>query len=220
AKRAAGEAAAGLVEAGMVVGLGTGSTTVWFLRALAIRVREGLHTVVVPTSTQTAALALEEGLELAELDRRGVDLAVDGADCVDPDLRLIKGAGGALVREKIVAAAARLFVVIVDSSKLSDQLQGQVPVEVLPFGAERTITALETTGSPFQLRTTATGVPVVSDNGNLIADSQYQTIDDPEGLSARLDAVPGVVGHGLFLGMADLVLVGHTDGTVNRVEPR
>jgi len=220
AKRAAGEAAAELVESGMVVGLGTGSTALWFTRALGARARQGLRVVVVPTSAHTAALAVEQGLDIAELDRRGVDLAVDGADCVDPDLRLIKGAGGALVREKIVAAAARRFVVIIDSSKLSDQLQGQVPVEVLPFGAERTLTLLDGTGAQYQLRRSTTGDPVVTDNGNLIADSQYQTIDDPEGLSARLDAIPGAVGHGLFLGMADLVLVGHTDGALDRIQPR
>src|SRR5438128_4650095 len=113
AKRAAGEAAAELVETGMVVGIGTGSTSAWFTRALGRRVRDGLRVYAVPTSNMSAALALEQGIGLVELERRGVDLAVDGADCVDSDLRLIKGAGGALLREKIVAAAARRFVTVV-----------------------------------------------------------------------------------------------------------
>src|SRR5205085_8508320 len=122
------------------------------------------------------------------------------------DLRLIKGAGGALVREKIMAAAARRFVVVIDSSKLSNRLQGRVPVELLPFGAEHTLTMLGATGARYALRRNAAGGPVVSDNGNLIADSENNiAVDDPEGLSARLDAIPGVVGHGLFLGMTDLV---------------
>jgi len=220
AKRAAGEAAAELVETGMVVGLGTGSTSACFIRSLGRRVRDGLRVYAVPTSNLSAALALEQGIGLVELERRGVDLAVDGADCVDSDLRLIKGAGGALVREKIVAAAARRFVVVGDASKLSDQLRGRVPVEVLPFGVENTVATLDATGTRYVLRRTAAGEPVVTDNGNLLVDGDYANIDDPEGLSARLDAIPGVIGHGLFLGMADLVIVGHIDGTVERIHPR
>jgi ribose 5-phosphate isomerase A len=220
AKRAAGEAAASLAQSGMVVGLGTGSTARWFTLALARRVREGLRVHVVTTSTHTDALAVEQGLDLVVLDRRGVHLAVDGADCVDQDLRLIKGAGGALVREKIVAAAAERFVVVVDSTKVSDELSGRLPVEVLPFGYEHTIGLLEATGGRYALRRGASGNPLVSDNGNLLADGEYATIDDPEGLAARLDAVPGVIGHGLFLGMADLVIVGNVDGTVESINPR
>jgi ribose 5-phosphate isomerase A len=219
-KRAAGEAAAAQVQDGMRVGLGTGSTSRWFTLALARRVREGLRVRVVSTSASTEALATEQGLELAELDRDGLDLAVDGADCVDPDLRLIKGAGGAMVRERVVAAAARRFVVVVDETKLSDHLRGAVPVEVLPFGAAHTLRVLETTGAAYALRATEDGTPARSDNGNLIADGDYGVIGDPEGLSARLDALPGVVGHGLFLGMADTVLVGYGDGTTRHISPR
>jgi ribose 5-phosphate isomerase A len=220
AKRAAGEAAAALVQSGMTVGLGTGSTTHWFTLALARRVREGLRVHTVATSTRTTALAVEQGLDVVELERRGVDLAVDGADCVDTDLRLIKGGGGALLREKIVGAAAKQFVIVVDSSKISDQLTGRVPVELLPFGYEHTIALLDATGATFVLRSDDAGNPLTTDNGNMLADGEYGTIDDPEGLAARLDAVPGAIAHGLFLGMADLVIVGHLDGTVERMHPR
>lgn len=218
-KRAAGEAAAKLVEAGMRVGLGTGTTARWFVVALGSRVREGLRVDCVATSDATARLAAEQKIAVEALDRRGLDIAVDGADEVDPDLRLLKGRGGALVREKIVAAAARSFVVVVDESKLCPALHGIVPVEVVPFGVDRTLALLEATGAPFHLRQ-ADGGPVVSDNGNLIADGQYAALDDPEGLAARIDAIPGVVGHGLFLGMADLILVGEGDGSVSHRKPR
>jgi ribose 5-phosphate isomerase A len=220
AKRAAGEAAAAQVQDGMRVGLGSGSTARWFTLALARRVHAGLRVRVVGSSASTEALASEHGLELVDLDRDGLDLTVDGADCVDPDLRLIKGAGGAMVRERVVAAAARRFVVVVDETKLCDHLGGAVPVEVLPFGAVHTLRLLETTGAAFTVRTGEDGRPACSDNGNLIADGDYGVIGDPEGLSARLDALPGVVGHGLFLGMADAVVVGHADGTTRHISPR
>jgi ribose 5-phosphate isomerase A len=215
-KRAAGEAAAGFVEDGMTLGLGTGSTARWFIAAVGDLVRTGLDLRGVPTSRQSEAQAREQGIPLVELGRTGVDLAVDGADSVDPDLRLIKGAGAALVREKIVAAAARRFVVVVDAGKLHDRLHGKVPVEVVPFGWEATLAALESTGAAFDLRRDASGSPVVSDNGNLVADGLFTVVEDPEGVAEQIEAVPGVVGHGLFLGMADLVLAGHPDGTVER----
>jgi ribose 5-phosphate isomerase A len=220
AKRAAGEAAAALVEAGMSVGLGTGSTALWFTLALAERARGGLQVRIVATSSETEALAIAHGLQPLGSEWRGLDLAVDGADCVDPDLRLIKGAGGAMVRERIVGAAAKRFVIVVDESKLSDRLRGRVPVELLSFGAEHTLASLDATGARYALRADASGRARISDNGNLLADGEYESIEDPEGLSARLDSVPGVVGHGLFLGMADLVMVGRTDGTVQHLTPR
>ena len=214
AKHAAGAAAAAFVEDGMTLGLGTGSTARWFIAAVADLVRGGMRLSGVPTSTQSEARARAEGIPVVELGRHGVDLAVDGADSVDPDLRLIKGAGGALLREKIVAAAARRFVVVVDDTKLHARLQGAVPVEVVPFGWEATLAVLESTGTVFELRRGAGGEPVLSDNGNLIADGRFTAVEDPEGLAEQIEAIPGVVGHGLFLGMADLVLAGHPDGTV------
>ncbi|HEV7680461.1 MAG TPA: ribose-5-phosphate isomerase RpiA [Candidatus Dormibacteraeota bacterium] len=215
-KQAAGAEAAALVEDGMVLGLGTGSTARWFIAAVGDLVRQGMSLTGVPTSLASEMLAHDAGIPLVELGARGIDLAVDGADSVDPDLRLVKGLGGALVREKIVAAAARRFVVVVDDGKLHPHLRGSVPVELVTFGWHATLAALEATGAAFELRKGSDGEPMVSDNGNLIADGRFGTIEDPEGLAAQLDAVPGVVGHGLFLGMADLVLAGRADGGVER----
>lgn len=220
AKRAVGYAAAELVEDGMVLGLGTGSTARWFIVAAGERAaRDGLRLRGVATSRASEALAMEAGIPLIEADADGLDLAVDGADAVDPDLRLIKGGGGAHVREKIVAAAARRFVVVVDSAKLFDRLSGAVPVEILPFGSAATLTGLHQTGAAFELRRDSDGAPVISDNGNLIADGHFDSIADPEGLAEQLDAVPGLVGHGLFLGMTDMVLVAHPDGRVEEISP-
>jgi ribose 5-phosphate isomerase A len=217
AKRAAGEAAAELVEDGMTLGLGTGSTARWFIAAVGRRMREGMRVRGVPTSRASEALAIEHGIPLVELDEGGVDLAVDGADAVDGRLRLIKGAGAALLREKIVAAAARRFVVVVDEGKLRDPLGGVLPVEIVDFGHRATLARLAAVGIEFRLRPGAGGRPVVTDNGNLIADGELDAIEDPEGLSAWLDALPGVVGHGLFCGLADLVLVARRSGAVDRV---
>lgn len=220
AKRAAGRAAAQLVEPGMRLGLGTGSTAHWFIVAVGERVRQGLPVSAVATSQASAELATRWGISLIELDRAGLDLCVDGADQVDPDLRLIKGRGGAHVYERIVAAAARRFVVIVDPGKLVRQLRGPIPAEILEFGAGATLAAMEeVAGAPFSLRTGTDGRPRRSDSGNLLADGQIGEITDAEGLAARLDAVPGVIGHGLFLGMADLVIVGHPNGTTEERKP-
>ncbi len=219
AKRAAGEAAAMLVEEGMTLGLGTGTTARWFIEAVGARVADGLRVSAVATSLASAALAARQRIPLLELDAGGVDLAVDGADTVDPDLRLLKGLGGALVRERIVAAAASQFVIVADETKLRPHLAGFVPVELLAFGWHHTMTLLEQTGAAFALRLDAAGEPLRSDNGNLIADGEFAPIADPEGLAARLDAIPGVVGHGLFLGMADLVIVAAVDGSLRRIEP-
>src|ERR1700726_562934 len=216
AKRAAGEAAAGLIGDGARVGLGTGTTAYWFIVALANRVRAGLRISGVATSEATERLAAGLNISLVELDGDGLDIAVDGADVVDPGLRLIKGGGGAMVREKIVAAAAQRFVVVIDDSKLRDTLGGSVPAELLPFGVEHTLALLDATGGRFRLRSERDGRGARSDNGNLLADGEYPRIDDPEGLAARLDAIPGVLGHGLFLGMTDLVIVGFPDGHVEQ----
>jgi ribose 5-phosphate isomerase A len=219
AKQAAGRAALRLVEDGMRLGLGTGSTARWFIVAVGEAVGRGLRVEGVATSEASARLAAEVGIPLVELDRSGLDLAVDGADLVDPDLRLIKGGGGAEVREKVVAAAAARFVVVIDSTKLTAQLRGPVPVEILPFGAGATLAALEECGAPFELRRDAEGGQRLSDSGNWLADGRFGAIPDPEGLAQRLDAVPGLVGHGLFLGMADRVLVGDEAGQVAEMGP-
>ena len=217
AKEAAGRAAARLVRDGMRIGLGTGSTAHWFIVAVGEAVRAGLRVQAVTSSEASATLAAGLGIELVDLDGRGLDLAVDGADLVDPALRLVKGGWGAEVREKVVAAAARRFVVVADAGKLVPELHGPVPVEILRFGVDATLAALEACGAPFSLRLDAGGMPRVSDSGNLLGDGQFDVIPDPEDLARRLDAVPGLVGHGLFLGMVGLVLVGDDAGGVREV---
>ena len=162
-----------LVADGMRVGLGTGTTAYWFILGLAERVRQGLRVRAVATSLASVALAREHGMPVEELGADGLDLAVDGADCVDPALRLIKGRGGAMLREKIVAASASRFVVIVDDGKCAPVLRGRVPVEVIRFGSERTLAVLsERTSLRFAVRVDDAGAPVITDNGNLIADSE------------------------------------------------
>jgi ribose 5-phosphate isomerase A len=218
ARRAAGAAAVPLVADGMRVGLGTGATAHWFILGLAERVRSGLSVRAVATSRASAALAAEHGIQIEELGPDGLDIAVDGADSVDPALRLIKGKGGAMLREKIVAASAARFVVIVDDGKYMSQLSGRVPVEVIHFGSARTLHALsERTSMDFRFRVGSDGEPFLTDNGNLIADSAYTAVADPGALATEIGSIPGVAGHGLFVGMSDLVLVGHSDGSVEQL---
>ncbi len=199
----------------MVLGLGTGSTAYWFVAGLARRLEAGSLTRVrgVPTSTATAAQAREAGIELIDLPANGVDLAVDGMDELSPTFDAIKGLGGALLREKVVAASAARFVLIGDGSKLVERLgeKAPVPVEVVRFGLARTVDRLEALGAAAQLRE-AVQEPFVTDNGNLIVDIRLPGGFDPEQLQAELDALPGVVEHGLFLGMADVAFVADESG--------
>lgn len=212
-KGEAGARAALLVEDHMVLGLGTGSTARFFIEALAQRVAsEQLEIKGVATSLATAELALGLGIELIELPAQGVDLAVDGADAVDPLLRLLKGRGGAHVHERIVAASAERFVVIVDSQKLVDRLHGPVALELLSFGLARTLAELEECHGRVQLRLDATGKVRRSDDGNVLADLMITELGDLEQLAVRLDETAGVVGHGIFLDLADVVLVAEGGG--------
>lgn len=213
-KLAAAEAAAALVEDGMLLGLGTGSTAALFIEALGRRVRaEGLRVRAIATSEASARQAGALGIPLLAESERGLDLAVDGADEVDPHLQLIKGRGGALVREKLVAESARRFVVVVDPSKLVERLgRSELPVEVLPFLWRRTAERLGSLGATWALRG-GEEAPFVSDNGNLVVDLAFEGgIEDAIGLGAALKAMTGVVDHGLFLGLADLCLVGEAGG--------
>ena len=205
-KRAAAEAAAQLVEDGMRVGLGTGSTVAHLLPALAARGLDGLRCVATSPATEAAALGL--GLEVLALDELGeLDIAIDGADQVDPACWLVKGGGGAHVREKIVAAAARRFIVIVSAEKVVSELSAPVPLELLAFGVSRTLAAL----APAELRA---GTPP-SPDGGLIAD-YLGAVGDPAALAARLSATPGVVDHGLFEpALVSDVLVGESGGGVS-----
>jgi ribose 5-phosphate isomerase A len=207
--------ALGYVRDGMRVGLGSGRAASVFVRALGARVRDGLAVRGVPTSEIAGRLARDLGVPLAGLDEGIIDLTVDGADEVDPRLDLIKGYGGALVRERIVAAASRRVVILVGREKLVPVLgtRGRLPVEVVPFAAPLTIRELADLGCRPVLRIRE-GRPFVTDNGNWIVDCGVRTIEAPAAFARDLRALPGVVDTGLFLGVADLVLV--ADGAVVR----
>jgi ribose 5-phosphate isomerase A len=216
-KRRAAEAAVALVEPGMLVGLGTGSTAVLVVEALATRLSAGLRIAGgVPTSDGTAALARRLGLPLVELEEAPLDLAIDGADEVEEgSLALLKGRGGALLREKMVATASRRLVIVVDQSKLVPQLgRGALPVELVDFGWRRTLARLAELGLRPALRKGADGAPFRSDGGHLIADCATGLIADAAALDQALLGIPGVVETGLFLGLRPQVLVGRQDGEV------
>src|SRR5579883_512542 len=217
-KKMVGEAAAQLVEDGMVVGLGSGTTVAFLVRALAERLRGGLRIAgAVPTSLETARLASSLGIPLVTLETNPtLDLDIDGADEIDPQLNLIKGGGGALLREKVVAAAARRFVVISDSSKLVPRLgvHFALPVEVVPFALSPVRRQLEALGASAQPRLRE-GQLYVTDNQNYILDCRFPAgIADPASLQARIRAVVGVVEHGLFLGMARQALIAGPNGLI------
>ena len=215
-KRAAAEAAAELVEDGMVVGLGTGSTASLAVEALARRRALGLRFLGIPTSERTAAQAKTVGIPLTSFaECRQIDLTIDGADEVERGtLNLIKGLGGALLREKIVASASRRLAIIVDGAKLVDRLgtRAPVPVEIVAFGLEITQAALEALGAQVRLRLSAAGEPFVTDGGNRILDCAFGPIADPAGLEVRIKRVVGVVECGLFIGRADIVFVADAAG--------
>lgn len=204
--------AMGLVEPGMLVGLGSGRAASAFARALGAQVARGLPVRGVATSGATARLARELGIPLVGLEEGIIDLTVDGADEVDPRLDLIKGYGGALVRERIVAAASRRLVILVGREKLVPVLgsRGRLPVEVIPFAVAPVMRALAGLGCRPALRTGA-GAPFVTDNGNWIIDCGVRPIEAPADLARDLRGVPGLVDAGLFLGLADLVLVAEED---------
>jgi len=214
-KRLAGEAAVARVKDGMIVGLGTGSTVEYTIRRIAEVMRaEGWKILCVPTSLATEQLAQEVGLPLISLEEvEGVDVAIDGADEVDPKLNLIKGGGGAHFREKVVARSARSVVIVVDASKVVPVLGTRmaVPVEVHPFGWRQTKAALEGLWCTVTLRTTGQET-VRTDNGNYILDCKFGPIPKPEKLEREINNVPGVLENGLFVGLADVVLVAGAEG--------
>ncbi|WP_101295264.1 ribose-5-phosphate isomerase RpiA [Halegenticoccus soli] len=217
AKRRAGESAAALADDGMTVGLGTGSTAAHAIRALGRAVDAGLDVRGVPTSFASRELAREVGVPLVALDEvESVDLALDGADQIAGG-DLIKGGGAAHAREKIVDAAAKRFVVVADPSKESDALDRPVPVEVLPAARTAVARAIEGAGGEPTLRSAERkDGPVVTDNGNLVLDCDFGRIDDPAALARTLSGTPGVVEHGLFVGLADEVHVGTDEGVTVR----
>ena len=227
AKRAAGTAAADLVQDGMRLGLGTGSTTAFAIEAIGRRVRDGLDVVGVPTSFAAERLARQSGVPTVSIDaldlesaKPPLDLALDGADEVDPQLNLIKGRGAAHVREKVVAGLAARFVVLIDAGKEVGVLGSTqpVPVEVLPFAEPAVARALRALGADPGLRMgQRKDGPVVTDQGLWVIDARFDGIPDPAALAAAIDGIPGVLGHGLFLGLATDVLVGEAGGNVRHV---
>jgi ribose 5-phosphate isomerase A len=216
-KRRAGESAAALVEEGMTVGLGTGSTAAHAIQAIGQAVADGLDVVGVPTSFDSRELAREAGIPVRPPEAVSrVDLAIDGADQV-ADGDLIKGGGAAHAREKIVDAAADRFVVVADPSKEASVLNRSVPLEVLP-DARRTVAAgvAGLDGEPTLRDAERKDGPVITDNGNVVLDCAFGPIEDPAGLATELSALPGVVEHGLFVDMADEIHVGTDDGVTVR----
>jgi ribose 5-phosphate isomerase A len=219
-KRAAAARAIEFVRPGMRLGLGSGSTAKHFVELLGESVRSGLKVVGVPTSDATRRDAERVGVPLSTLDETPeLDLTVDGADEIAPDLSVIKGGGGALLREKIVAAASARMIVIADESKWVPMLgRFPLPVEVEPFGLESTRRAIEKaytdTGSPAAavLRRTKDGHAFVTDGGHWILDGALQRIADPKALAARLCTIPGVIEHGLFIGLATVVILAGSAG--------
>ncbi len=219
-KRDAAAGALDYVRSGMRLGLGTGSTAKHFVALLGERVRAGLDVIAVPTSEATRAQAQACGIKLTTLDETpALDLTVDGADEIDPDLALIKGGGGALLREKIVAAASARMVVIADASKWVAVLgRFPLPIEVVPFGlgaTERAVqAAFAATGNAgaLTLRKTPAGLAFVTDGGHFIFDAALGKIADPRSLSLALAAIPGVVEHGLFIGLAQTAIIAGPDG--------
>jgi len=216
AKVRAAHAAANLVESGMVVGLGTGSTATLMLRRLGERVElEGLKLVGVPTSVSTAELARDLGIALRELDDvAGLDLNLDGADEIDPQFRMIKGRGGALLREKIVACVAARRVTIITEEKRVERLgsNAPIPVEVSHVGLRHTERRLQKLGAETHIRRLSTGEPYFTDGGNAIIDCRFAGVIDPVELDIRLQSVVGVFETGLFIGLCDTLVIGTAAG--------
>lgn len=205
-KRIAAHRAVEYVRDGMVVGLGTGSTTRYAVEKLGEMVKEGLDIVGIPTSLETEELAKKVGIPLSTIDEHDIDLTIDGADQVDRDLNLIKGGGGALLREKMVASCSREEIIIVDESKIVDEFSFPLPVEVVKFGWKSVARKLESMGLEPARR------EFVTDNGNYILDCRYEVIENPEEMERMLNGIPGVVENGLFVGLATMVIAGTSEG--------
>jgi ribose 5-phosphate isomerase A len=215
-KQAAAEVAVGLVESGMIVGLGTGSTAKLAVEALGKRVKDGLHIVGIPTSEHTARQARGLGIRISSLaEHTEVDMTIDGADEIQRGtLDLIKGHGGALLREKVVASSSHRLIIIADETKLVDRLGTRfaVPVEVVPFGWQAAERKLQKLGAHTLLRPGPDDKPFVTDGGNFIVDCSFSPIEAPAALDQELNSVVGVVEHGLFLSMTSRAIVAGQDG--------
>lgn len=212
-KLAAAKAAVEHIKDGMVVGLGTGSTAAKLVDLVGEKVANGLHIVAVPTSEATAKQARDLGIKVVGLDDVDIiDLTIDGTDEVDPQMRLIKGGGGAHLREKIVASLSDKMVIIAENKKMVDVLGAfKLPVEVIPFAAEALLPRMEALGCNPEIRMNG-DEKFLTDESNVIIDCAFESIDDPEELALTISTMPGVVEHGLFIGFADLVLIGSDEG--------
>ncbi|NMM51048.1 ribose-5-phosphate isomerase RpiA [Paenibacillus aquistagni] len=215
-KQLAAEKAVEWIEDGMVVGLGTGSTAYWAIQAIGRKVAEGLSIRAVATSIPSEELARELNIPLIPWSEiTSIDVTIDGADEVDGDYHLVKGGGGALLREKITAYASKCMIVIVDENKLVKQLGAfGLPVEVVPFAWEMTAKHLEKLGCKAIRRSHSDGGVFITDNGNYIMDCHFGSIQDAPELEQKLQHIPGIVEHGLFIGLADRVIIGYEHGTV------
>ena len=222
AKQAAGYRAAEFVEDGMVIGLGTGSTAFYVIEKIGQRVAEGLKVSAIATSKASEELARKNNIPLIEAaDVTELDLAIDGADEFDPSLALIKGGGGALLREKLVAINSKRFIVIAGADKRVEHLgKFKLPIEIIPFTYEWTLNQLRKKYDvPFEMRMNNDEL-YVTDNGNYIVDASFEKIDSPGALSEELKAMVGVVDHGLFVDIAELVIVGYDDGSTEIVNKK
>ena len=215
-KEAAARASLRFVHDGDIVGLGTGSTATYAVRFLGEQVKAGLRIRGIPTSIHTQELAGSLGIPLTTLDEvQEIDVTIDGADEVDPKLRLIKGGGGALLREKIVASATRKLVIIADSTKQVAMLgKFPVPVEVIKFAETLVAKEIAALGAAVKVRADSSGHKFVTDEGNHILDCNFGQIPDPPALALKLGSIPGVVEHGLFIGMASVALIGKGDHVI------
>lgn len=207
-KEAAARASLQFIQDGMVVGLGTGSTAAYFIQLLGERVKQGLHIRGIPTSVRSAELARSLNIPLITLDDcQEIAVTVDGADEVDPQLRLIKGGGGALLREKIVASATKQLVIVADASKRVERLgKFPLPVEVIKFAQALVARRISALGADVRLRRASDGSPFLTDENNHILDCRFGEIRDADALARELSAMPGIVEHGLFIGMARVAL--------------
>jgi ribose 5-phosphate isomerase A len=218
-KQLVGEAGAELVQDNMVIGMGSGSTVFYFIEALAKKIQAGLTCKAVPTSSQTRELALERGIHITELnDVSSIDLAVDGADEIDPSLELIKGGGGFLLQEKMVAAASKQLVIIIDNSKLKPQLGDfPLPIEVVPYGwkqVQHKIHELYNVRSALRMKNDR---PYLTDHGHYILDAYFKKIEDPAAINIALHLIAGVAETGLFVNMCQKAIIGHPDGSIEEI---
>lgn len=213
-KKVAGEKAAEFIEDGMVIGLGTGSTAYYTIKRVGEMIKEGVEVIAIPTSKWTENLAKECEIPISTLDEYPiVDLTIDGADEIDPQLNLIKGMGGALLREKVVASVSKTVIIIADESKLVDVLgtRSLLPVEVIPFAKESCLKALKNLCLDVNIRM-ENGTPYITDNQNIIIDCKFVSIQDPRSMEMELNHIPGVVENGLFVGLATQAIIGLREG--------